>query len=203
MSKIYKYYGNLEQIRMTKSIGLLYVQIIQQMWPETRRYERQTIFGVITITNAGIGINRETKDLELRVAGEVQQGKDAPKREEYKISFPLWNYTPTLKEKGICKEVYDEVMAEERELLFAKYIKTWATLLDEETEQITSRQFQRQMAQGIKDYSALEELRNYQTEIYITLLMRQAERERMNRTQADEIQIRLAGALAREEHPEA
>jgi hypothetical protein len=173
------------------------------MWPETRQYECETIVGVLTIATAAIGINRETKDLELRVAGEVQYGKDAPARQEYAISFPLWNYSSALKDKGISEEVYDEVMTKERDLLFAKYIRTWVILSDGATEHVTSRHSEPEKLRGIKYHTVVQELRNYQGELYIQLKMLQAKRERINRDEACEIQLGFTGVLSSVEQPEA
>ena len=177
---------------MIGNLRLRYLKFIAKIWRGEGQYTNESVVGERVITNANIRINRETKDLELLVSGDMQIGDGERRKEQYSISFPLWNYSISLEEKGISEEVYDQVMEEEREPLFAKYIRAYVILSSRSTEQIRQRAYQDQNVEGIKCHSILQELRDYQSEVYIKLMRLEAQREELKRNQGEDIQLKIA-----------
>ena len=172
---------------MTGRNPAYYMQILRLVLPENRenreKYrDHERIAAEVLITGAQIGINRQTKDLEFRVSGELQLKNGETRKGDYRISFPLWNYSESLEEKGISKETYQEVMAEEQELLLAKYIRAWVTLSEGGTEQITRKELLEKELECITvEYHPLvQELITYQAKVYVKMKTRQAERERID-----------------------
>ena len=86
---------------MIGNLRLRYLKFIAKIWRGEGQYTNESVVGERVITNANIRINRETKDLELLVSGDMQIGDGERRKEQYSISFPLWNYSISLEEKGI------------------------------------------------------------------------------------------------------
>ncbi len=158
------------------------------------------IVATLHVTDPAIGVNRETMDLELRVRGELQIKDGESRREEYRIHFPLWNYSLKLTEI-VHPNIYERVMEEERDDLFEHYLDTWAALGEEPKVDIRRREFLKKENKlvVVAYHPLIQALVSHQAGVYGRMLTLQSKREQKKARRGDEIVRIVQEAEAR--HP--